>query len=182
MRPELQKQLIEIAPLTFRQVSDAPRWKIGAPDDLYPFLADLAVAVEKFNRRYSRRRVRVLKVTVTEGVLECVFSRHVPCIEKLIAGARRNIRDHRKTLRAGFLARAKQMQSTALFGSRLLPEWKLFMPDERATLAKILKYAERCAASPEDWRLLADWYRLLLRDVEESQHCENNIIKGRNKS
>ena len=177
MRLELQKQLFEIAPLTFRQVSEVSRWKIGAPDDLYPFLADLSAAVEKFNRRYSRRRVRVLKITVTEGVLECVFSRHVPCIEKLIAGARRNIRDHRKTLRAGFLVRAKQMQSTALFGSRLLPEWKLFMPDERATLVKILKYAERCAASPEDWRLLADWYRKFVRDFENAQRCELNIHK-----
>ena len=175
MRPELQKQLFEIAPLMFRQVSEAPRWKIGAPDDLYPFLADLASAVEKFNRRYSRRRVRVLKIAVAEGVLECVFSRQVPCIEKLVAVARRNIREHRKTLREGFLVRARLMQSTALFGSRLLPEWKLFMPDERATLAKILKYAERCAASDDDWRLLAGWYRLLLRDAEEAQRCENQI-------
>ena len=175
MRPELQKQLFETAPLAFRQVSEVPRWKIGAPDDLYPFLADLAAAVEKFNRRYSRRRVQVLKIAVAEGVLECVFSRQVPCIEKLVAAARRNIRDHRRILREGFFSRARQMQSTALFGSRLLPEWKLFMPDERATLAKILKYAERCAGSDDDWRLLAGWYRLLLRDADEARRCENQI-------
>ncbi len=178
MTDNLQKQLFEIAPLMFSQAAVAPKWKIDAPDDLYVFIAELAAAVEKFNRRYSRRRVRVLKIAVAEGVLECVFNRHVPSIEKLVATTRRNIRDHRKTLREGFLARAKQMQSTALFGSRLIPEWKLFMPDERATLAKILKYAERCAASPEDWRLLADWYRLLLRDTEEAQRCENNIYKN----
>jgi len=69
MSPELQKQLFEIAPLAFRQVAEAPRWKIDAPDDLYPFLAELAAAVEKFNRRYSKRRVRVLKIAVREGVL-----------------------------------------------------------------------------------------------------------------
>ena len=178
MSPELQKQLFDAAPLLFRQAAAAPRWKIDAPDDLYPFLSELAAAVEKFNRRYSRRRVRVLKIAVREGVLECVFSRHVPCIEKLVGAARRNIRDHRKTLREEFLERAKKMQSTALFGSRLLPEWRLLMPDERATLAKILKYAERCAASPEDWRLLADWYRKFVRDPENAQRCENNIHKG----
>ena len=177
MRLELQKQLFEIAPLTFRQVSEVSRWKIGAPDDLYPFLADLSAAVEKFNRRYSRRRVRVLKITVTEGVLECVFSRNVPCIEKLVGAARRSIRDHRKTLREEFLERAKKMQSTVLFASRLLPEWRLHMPDERATLAKLLKYAERWAASDEDWRFLADWYRKFVRDPENAQRCEDNIHK-----
>ena len=175
MSPELQKQLFDAAPLMFRQAAAAPKWKIDAPDDLYPFLSELAAAVEKFNRRYSRRRVRVLKIAVREGVLECVFSRHVPCIEKLVGAARRSIRDHRKTLREEFLERAKKMQSTVLFASRLLPEWRLLMPDERATLAKLLAYAERWAASDEDWRFLADWYRKFVRDPENAQRCENNI-------
>ena len=78
MSPELQKQLFETAPLLFRQAMTAPKWKIGAPDDLYPFLAELAAAIEKFNRRYSRRRVCVLKIAVVDGVLECAFSRQVP--------------------------------------------------------------------------------------------------------
>ena len=34
MSPELQKQLFEAAPLLFRQAMAAPKWKIGAPDDL----------------------------------------------------------------------------------------------------------------------------------------------------
>lgn len=177
MRPELQKNLFETAPLLFRQAAAAPRWKIDAPDDLYPFIAELAAAVEKFNRRYSHRRVRVLKIAVREGVLECVFNRHVPCVEKLVAAARRSIRDHRRQMREEFLERAKKMQSTALFASRLLPEWKLRMPDERATLAKLLKHAERWAASDDDWRFLADWYRKFVRDPENAQRCENNIVK-----
>ena len=177
MRTELQKQLFGIAPLMFAQAANAPGWKIDAPDDLYPFIAELAAAVEKFNRRYSRRRVRVLKIAVHEGVLECVFNRRVPCIEKLVAAAKRSIRDHRRELRSDFLERAKKMQSTALFASRLLPEWRLVMPDERATLANILKYAERCAVSDDDWRCLAGWYRKLVRDPENAQRCENNISK-----
>ena len=177
MRTELQKQLFEIAPLMFSQAAVAPKWKIDAPDDLYVFIAGLAAAVEKFNRRYSRRRVRVLKIAVSEGVLECVFNRRIPCIEKLVGAARRSIRDQRRELRSDFLERAKKMQSTALFASRLLPEWRLVMPDERATLANILKYAERCAVSDDDWRCLASWYRKILRDPENAQRCENNIHK-----
>lgn len=175
MSPELQKQLFEAAPLLFRQAMTAPKWKIGAPDDLYPFLTELAAAIEKFNRRYSRRRVCVLKIAVVEGVLECAFSRQVPCIEKLAAAARRNILNHRKALREEFLERAKKIGSTALFGSRLLPEWRLRMPDERATLAQILKYAERRAVSEGDWQFLADWYRIRLRDPESVRRCENHI-------
>ena len=173
MKPALQQQLFESAPLLFTLAAAAPKWKIDAPDDLYPFLSELVAAVEKFNRRYSRRRVRVLKIAVHEGVLECVFNRHVPCIEKLVAATRRSIRDHRKPIRDEFLERAKKMQSTALFGSRLLPEWRRIMPDERATLAKILQYAERSAVSGDDWRCLADWYRKILRDPESAQRCEN---------
>ena len=180
MRPELQSQLFDAAPLLFRQAASAPKWKIDAPDDLYPFLSELAAAVEKFNRRYSRRRVRVLKIAVREGVLECVFNRHVPCIEKLVGAARRSIRDHRRQLRTEFLARAKKMQSTALFASRLLPEWKLLMPDERATLEKILQYAERWAATAADWQLLADWYRKFGRDPENAQRCESHIRQKEN--
>ena len=175
MTNQLQWRLFDAAPLMFRQAAAAPRWKIDAPDDLYPILAEFAAAVEKFNRRYSRRRVRVLKIAVREGVLECVFNRHVPCIEKLVGAARRSIRDHRRQMREEFLERAKKMQSTALFASRLLPEWKLLMPDERATLAKLLAYAERWAASDADWRFLADWYRKFVRDPENAQRCEKNI-------
>ena len=179
MRTELQKKLFGIAPLMFRQAAAAPKWKIDAPDDLYVFIAELAAAVEKFNRRYSRRRVRVLKIAVSEGVLECVFNRRVPCIEKLVGVERRNISDHRRQMREEFMERAKKMQSTVLFASRLLPEWRLRMPDERTTLAKILKYAERGAVSDDDWRLLAGWYRRLLRAPEEAERCEAQAARPR---
>ena len=62
----------------------------------------------------------MLKIAVREGVLECVFSRHVPCIEKQVGAARRSIRDHRRQMREDFLERAKKMLSTVLFASRLL--------------------------------------------------------------
>ena len=180
MDPELQKQLFELAPLLFRQAATAPGWKLHAPDDLFPFLAELVSSIEKFNRRYAKRRVQLLKISVEEGVLDCVFNRSVPCVEKRVASARKQIREHRRILRQAFLERAKKIQSTALFGSRLLPDWRRLTPDERGTLAKILARAECCAETPEDWRLLASWYRILLRDPEASERCRSRIspVKG----
>ena len=175
MRRELQQQLFADAPLLFRQAASASGWKIDVPDDLFPFLRELVAGIERFNRRYSKRRVQVLKVAVREGVLEFVLTRQIPCLEKRIVSARQNIRLYRNELRDEFLERARRMQSTALFGSRLLPEWRRRMSDERATLAKILKYAERCAVSPDDWRQLAGWYRLLLHDADEAKRCENHM-------
>ncbi len=175
MKAELQQKLFADAPLLFRQVATVPKWKVEAPDDLFPFLAELVASIEKFNRRYSCRRVRVLKIRVEEGILECAFQRHIPCIEKLVATTRQKIRIHRRKLREDFESRAKKMQSTALFASRLLPEWKIFLPDERQTLIKILKYAERVAMADDDWQSLAHWYRQYLRDDENAQRCENNI-------
>ena len=175
MRMELQQKLYGIAPLLFRYAASAPKWRIGAPDDLYPFLAGLAAAVEKFNRRYPRRRVWVMRIAVEEGVLTCDFNRRIPCVEKRVGAARRSIRSYRRQMRGEFLQRAKKMQTTALFASRLLPEWRLHMPDERATLRKILNCAERCAVSEEDWRCLAGWYRTGLRDEESARRCEDNI-------
>ena len=174
MRPLLQKELFTVAPHLFLQASVAPDWKIDAPDDLYPFILELAESVEKFNCRYARRRVRALKISVDEGVLTCVYSRRVPCIEKRTAAARRAIRLHRRELRANLLERAKKIQSTALFASRLLPDWRRLMPDERSTLRTILDHAERCAVSSDDWQCLANWYRTLLRDRENADRCAAN--------
>ena len=61
MKPELQQQLFESAPLLFGLAAAAPQWKIDATDDLYPFLAELVASIEKFDRRYSRRRGRVYR-------------------------------------------------------------------------------------------------------------------------
>ena len=174
MRTLLQKELFTVAPHLFLQASVAPDWKIDAPDDLYPFILELAEAVEKFNCRYARRRVRVLKIAVEEGVLSCVFCRRVPCVEKRVASARFAIRLHRRKLRENLLERAKKIQSTALFASRLLPDWRRLMPDERTTLRTILNHAERCAVSADDWQCLANWYRTLLRDRENADRCAAN--------
>ncbi len=174
MKTELQQQLYEAAPVLYTLAKESPAWKIALPDDLFPFLLELSVAIEKFNRRYRKRYVRVLKIGINEARLEFLTQRQVPAVEKLIAGARMKIRQYRKTLRESYLERARAMQSTALFGSRLLPEWKRTMPDERATLRKILTCAERFACSAGDWQLLAAWYRGLLRDEANARRCAEN--------
>ena len=174
MKTELQQQLYEAAPVLYALAKESPAWKIGLPDDLFPFLLELSAGIEKFNRRYRKRYVRVLKIGIREARLEFLTQRQVPAVEKLIAGARTKIRQHRKTLRDSYLERARAMQSTALFGSRLLPEWKRTMPDERATLRKILTCAERFACSSGDWQLLAAWYRRFLRDEENARRCTEN--------
>jgi hypothetical protein len=46
------------------------------------------------------------------------------------------------------LERAKAIGTTALFGSSLIPDWKIFMPDDTDTLRKIMEYAEKRAIVP----------------------------------
>ena len=174
MKTELQQQLYEAAPVLYALARESPAWKIGLPDDLFPFLLELSAGIEKFNRRYRKRYVRVLKIGIREARLEFLTQRQVPAVEKLIANAGTKIRQYRKVLRDSFLERARAMRSTALFGSRLLPEWKRTMPDELATLRKILACAERFACSPGDWELLAAWYRRFLRDEENARRCTEN--------
>ena len=177
MKTELQQQLYEAAPVLYALARESPAWKIGLPDDLFPFLLELSAGIEKFNRRYRKRYVRVLKIGIREARLEFLTQRQVPAVEKLIAGTGTKIRQYRKVLRDSFLERARTMQSTALFGSRLLPEWKRTMPDELATLRKILSCAERFACSAGDWQLLAAWYRRFLRDEENARRCTGNAGK-----
>jgi len=171
MKTELQHKLYEAAPILYGMATKSPEWKIGLPDDLFPFLFELSVQIEKFNRRYRRRYVRVLKISIREAQLEFLTQRQVPAIDKLIAGARMKIRQYRKGIRASYLERARTMQSSALFESCLLREWKRVMPDEHSTLRKILACAERFAVSRSDWQLVAGWYRKVLRDQENWQRC-----------
>lgn len=174
MKAELQRQLYEAAPVLYGLARESPEWKIGLPDDLFPFLYELSVSIEKFNRRYRKRCVRVLKIGIREARLEFLTQRQVPAVEKLVSAARTKIRQYRKVLRESFLERARTMRSTALFESRLLPEWKRTMPDELATLRKILACAERFACSAGDWELLGAWYRRFLRDEENARRCAEN--------
>lgn len=171
MKTELLHKLYEVAPILYGMVLKSPEWKIGLPDDLFPFLFELSVQIEKFNRRYRKRYVRVLKISIRETQLEFLTQRPVPAIDKLIAGARMKIRQYRKGIRESYLERARTMHSTALFESCLLPDWKRVMPDELSTLRKILSYAERFAISKGDWLLVANWYRKVLRDQENFQRC-----------
>ena len=174
MKAELQQQLYEAAPTLYVLARESPAWKIALPDDLFPFVLELSVGIEKFNRRYRKRCVRVLKIGIREARLEFLTQRQVPAVEKLVSAARTKIRQYRKVLRESFLERARTMRSTALFESRLLPEWKRTMPDELSTLRKILACAERFACSAGDWQLLGIWYRRLLRDEENARRCVEN--------
>ncbi len=171
MKTELLHKLYEAAPILYGMALKSPEWKIGLPDDLFPFLFELSAQIEKFNRRYRKRYVRVLKISIRETQLEFLTQRPVPAIDKLIAGARMKIRQYRKGIRESYLERARTMHSTALFESCLLPDWKRVMPDELSTLRKILACAERFAISKGDWLLVANWYRKVLRDQENFQRC-----------
>lgn len=174
MKKELQQQLYETAPVLYGLVKDSPLWKISASDDLFPFLLELSTAIEKFNRRYRKRYVRVMRIRMIEGKLEFLTHRPVACIEKLIAATRLRIRRYRKEIRSNFIRRARKMQSTALFGSSLLPEWNALMPDELRTLECLLGYAERFAVSKGDWLTVAHWYRRYLHDGDNELRCLEN--------
>ena len=158
MNTELQNQLFQAAPILYAMVLKSPAWKIGAPDDLFPFLNELSLEIEKFNRRYRKRAVRVMKIAMVGGELVFLVHRQIPAIEKKIISARHRIRLYRKELRAAFLLRAKHMGTTALCGSALIPDWKRTMPDDLATLRLILQAAEKFAISKGDWNSLAGWY------------------------
>ena len=173
MKKELQ-HLYETAPVLYGLVKDSPLGKISASDDLFPFLLELSTAIEKFNRRYRKRYVRVMRIRMIEGKLEFLTHRQVACIEKLIAAARLRIRRYRKEIRSNFIRRARKMQSTALFGSSLLPEWNALMPDELRTLESLLGYAERFAVSKGDWLMIAHWYRRYLHDGDNELRCLEN--------
>ena len=41
MKAELQRQLYEAAPVLYGLARESPEWKIGLPDDLFPFLYEL---------------------------------------------------------------------------------------------------------------------------------------------
>ena len=66
MKTELLHKLYEAAPILYGMALKSPEWKIGLPDDLFPFLFELSVQIEKFNRRYRKRYVRVLKISIRE--------------------------------------------------------------------------------------------------------------------
>ena len=171
MNTELQNQLFQAAPILYAMVLKSPAWKIGASDDLFPFLNELSLEIEKFNRRYLKRAVRVMKIAMVGGELVFLVHRQIPAIEKKIISARHKIRLYRKELREALLTRAKHMGTTALFGSSLIPDWRRSMPDDPATLRLILQAAEKFAVSKGDWTLLAGWYKRCLHSNDDFLRC-----------
>ena len=174
MNENLKKRLFQAAPILYEIAGKSPEWKIEAPDDLFPFLLELSLEIEKFNKRYRKRAVMVMKITMTGGELVFLLHRQVPALEKRIISTRRKIRTYRRELREALLDRAKHMGTTALFSSKLIPDWKRIMPDDLATLRLILQAAEKFAVQRSDWELLAGWYRRYLRNDDDALRCMNN--------
>jgi len=174
MNETLKQQLFQAAPILYKIAGKSPEWKIEASDDLFPFLLELSLEIEKFNRRYRKRAVRVMKIAMTGGELVFLLHRQIPALEKRVTSTRRKIRTYRRELRAVLLDRAKHMGTMALFGSRLIPDWKRIMPDDTATLRMILRSAEKFAVSKGDWKSLAEWYRRYLHDEDDALRCQNN--------
>ena len=88
MNSELQNQLYQIAPILYEMAKRSPEWKIDAPDDLFPFLKELSLKIEKFNQRYRKRSVKVMKIAMTGGNFVFLVNRQIPVIEKRIVSAR----------------------------------------------------------------------------------------------
>lgn len=68
----------------------------------------------------------------------------------------------------------QNMGTTALFGSRLIPNWKRIMPDDLATLRLIMQAAAKFAVSQSDWESPAEWDKRYFRSDDEVLRCMNN--------
>ena len=86
-----------------------------------------------------------------------------------VAAATSQIRSYRRSLKQTLLERAKAIGTTALFASRLIPDWKCLMPDDTDTLRKILEYAEKRAIVPQDHADLANWRKKYLNDENKDE-------------
>ena len=47
MNDTLKKQLFQAAPILYKIAGKSPEWKIDASDDLFPFLQELSLEIEK---------------------------------------------------------------------------------------------------------------------------------------
>ena len=167
MNRELQNKLFAACPLLYKHFKANPQMRIDCPDDLFEFIFELSGKIEDFNRRFPERRVRAMKVVMESGKLIFVVHRQIFTVNKLITAISYQIKAYRRNLKLTLLARAKAIGSTALYGSRLIPDWKRLMPDDKATLKKILEYAEKRAVVPQDHAQVADWYKRLLGDAKK---------------
>lgn len=166
MKTELQENLVTTCPLLYKHFKGNSQMQIDCPDDLFEFIFELSGKIEDFNKRFPKRRVCAMKVTMEFGELVFITNRQIFTIKKLISATASQIKTYRRNLKKSLFERAKAIQTTALFDSRLIPDWKRLMPDDLAALQKILQYAERCACVPQDYVRLANWYKKLLKDEE----------------
>ena len=171
----LQEKLFAAFPLLYKHFKSNPQMQIDCPDDLFEFIFELSGKIEDFNRRFSKRRVRAMKVAMESGDLVFEAHREVFTVQKLIAATASQIRSYRRNLKQALLERAKAIGTTALFGSSLLPDWKRLMPDDTDTLRKILEYAEKRAIIPQDHTDLANWYKKYL-NIDTAKAEDNAIL------
>ena len=167
MRGELKEKLLVTAPMLYKHFKDNPKSVIDCPDDLFEFIFELSVKIEDFNKRFPRRRVSIMKVAMEYGEFVVVTNQQVFTVQKLIAATTSQIRSYRRSLKQALLERAKAIGTTVLFSSRLIPDWKLFMPDDTDTLRKILEYAEKRAIVPQDYADLANWRKKYLNEEKD---------------
>ena len=166
MNQNLQSNLFTAFPLLYKHFKGNSQMQIDCPDDLFEFIFELSGKIEDFNKRFPKRRVCAMKVTMEFGELVFITNRQIFTIKKLISATASQIKTYRRNLKKSLFERAKAIQTTALFDSRLIPDWKRLMPDDLAALQKILQYAERCACVPQDYVRLANWYKKMLKDEE----------------
>ena len=162
MKNELKEKLLEDAPMLYKYFKDNPKNVIDCPDDLFEFIFEVSRKIEDFNCRFPDRKVRALKVAMEYGELVFLTNKQVFTVKKLIASTASRIKSYRRDLKKTLLKRAKAIQTTALFESRLLPDWKQFMPDDTDTLRQIIGYAAKCAAVPQDYALIEAWRKRFL--------------------
>ena len=168
MRGELKEKLLAAAPILYKYFKDNPKSVIDCPDDLFEFIFELSCKIEDFNKRFPRRRVRVMKVAMEFGELVFTTQRQVFTVKKAISNTASQIKAYRRSLKKTLLDRARAIQTTALFEASLIPDWKRLMPDDTDTLRKILEYARKRAVVPQDHADLAKWRKKYLNEEKDT--------------
>ena len=169
MNQELQDKLFAACPLLYKHFKANPQMRIDCPDDLFEFIFELSGKIEDFNRRFPKRRVRAMKAAMEYGEFVFITHKQFFTVKQLIAATASQIRSYRRNLKQALLERAKAIGTTALFGSSLILDWKIFMPDDTDTLRKILEYAEKRAIVPQDHADLANWYKKYLNEEKKDE-------------
>lgn len=176
MKNTLQNQLFETGTVLYGACSrtsskSSKAWKFQCPDDSFDILLELTMKLEDYNRRFPNRRIRAVSVKMEDGKLIFQVQRASVGIQRIITSSCAAMARHRSELKKTMIRRAKKIQCTALFESKLLPDWKRLMPDDKETCRKILQIAEKTARLPVEWQRIANWYKSYLRDNLEYTRC-----------